>query len=99
MCLVACLVDDIQTVFVGQLQIFVHRRIVRGAHGIEVVLLQYLHVLANGLFVHGMSQFGMLHVGVCGIHLDGLSVQEECLMSDLCLLESHLATDLLHDVA
>ena len=46
----------------------------RGAHGIEVVLLQYLHVLANGLFVHGMSQFGMLHVGVCGIHLDGLSV-------------------------
>ena len=96
MSLVACLVDDVEAILVGQLQVFVNGRIVRGAHGVEVVLLQYLHIAADGLFVHGVSQFGMLHVGVGGVHLDGLSVQEEGLVADLGLLESHLARDLLH---
>ena len=97
--LVACLVDDVETVFIGKLQILVDRRVVGSANRIEVVLLQYLHVLADGGFVHHMSQFRVLHVGVGGIHLDGLSVEVEHLVADFRFLESHLAGDLLHDSA
>ena len=93
------LVDDIQSILVGKFQIPVHRRIVRGAYSIEVVLFQYLHILADGLLVHGVSQFRVLHVRIDGTYLDGLSVEEECLMSDFRLLESHLAADLLHHLA
>ena len=52
--LVARLVDDVEPVLVGQLQITVHGWIVGCAHGVEVVLLQYLHVAAYGLLVHGL---------------------------------------------
>ena len=50
----ASLVDDVEAIFVGQFQVFVDRRIVRCSYGIEVMLFQYLHVLADNLLVHGM---------------------------------------------
>ena len=51
----ASLVDDVEAIFVSQFQILVHRRVVRGAHSVEVMLFQNLHVLADGLLVHGMT--------------------------------------------
>ena len=60
------------------------------------MLLQDFHILADGFFVHGVSQFGVLHVGVDGVHFDGLAVQIERLVADFRLLESHLAVDFLH---
>ena len=96
MSLGARLVDDVEAVLVGQLYVFVHGRIVRRAHGVEVVLLQNLHIAADGLLVHGVSQFGVLHVGVGGVHLDGFAVQVERLVANLRLLKSHLAHDGLH---
>ena len=99
MCLGASLVDDVKSIFVSQFQILVDRRVVRSAHTVKVMLFQYLHVLTDGLLVHGMTQFGVLHVCIGGIHLDGFSVQIESLMSDFRLLESHLAGDFLHHCA
>ena len=99
MSLCARLVNDVEAILVGQFQILIDRRIVRRTHSVEVVLLQYLHIAANGLLVHGVSQFGVLHMAVGGIHLDGLAVQIERLVPYLRLLEAHLARNLLHHVA
>ena len=63
------------------------------------MLFQNLHILADGGFVHGVSQIGVLHVCIDGIDLDGLTVQVEYLMTDLGFLESHLTADLLHDLS
>ena len=91
MSFVACLVDDVEAVFVGQFEIAVHWWIVRCAYTVEVVLFQYLHVAAYGCLVHHVSVFGMLHVGVDGVQLDWLAVEVEHLVAYFCLLESHLA--------
>ena len=71
----------------------------RRPDSIEVVLFQYLHILSDGSFVHGMPHFRVLHVCVDGIDFDGLSVQVECLMPDFRLLEAHFAGNLLHRIA
>ena len=97
--LVACLVEDIQTVLVGELEIAVHRRIVRSTHSVEIELLEYLHILADGGLVHLVSRLGMLHVRVDGFDLDGLAVQQEHSVLDLGLLETYLLRHLVYDLS
>ena len=43
---IAHLVYDIKPVFIGQFQILIHRRIVRGTYGIEIKLFQQFKILA-----------------------------------------------------
>ncbi len=91
--LIPGLVDDVQPIFVGQFEVFRHGWIVGGTHTIDTELLQDLKILANGGFVHGMSQIGMLHVAVDGVQLDGLPVEVENLVADFGLLESDASGD------
>ena len=56
------LIDDEEAVFVGQIQILVHRRIVGGTHAIEIKAFEDLHILPDGGLVHRMTQLRMLHV-------------------------------------
>ena len=97
--LVPAFVEDIQAVLVRKFEIAVHGRIVRSAYSVEIELLEYLHILADGGFVHRVSGLRMLHVGVDRADLDGLAVQQEYAVPDLGLLESEPGVHAVEDLA
>ena len=97
--LIAGLVDHIEAVFVGQVQVFVHGRIVRGADRVEIELLEDFHVAADDFLRHGVAQGRMLHVGALRTHFHGLSVQVEDTVPDLRLLEADALVHFVHDLA
>ena len=85
---IAHLVYDIKPVFIGQFQILIHRRIVRGTYGIEIKLFQQSKILAYGGFVHDMSLFGMLHVRILCIDFQWDTVKIKDTVFDFRLFES-----------
>ena len=91
--LVAGLVDNIQAILVREVQVLVDGRVVGRTHCVEIELLEDLHVLTDSGLVHRMAQFGMLHVGALGDHLERLSVD------DFGFLEADAFCDLVHDAA
>ena len=93
------LVDDVQAIFVRQLQILVYRWIVGSADTIEIEPLEDLHVPPNHFLRHPVPQLGMLHVGALGTHFQGLAIQVEHTVPDLRLLEADLLGDLIHGPA
>ena len=97
--LVTRLVDDVEAVLVGQVQVFVHGRIVRGPDRVEIELLEDFHVAADDLLGHRVSKRGMLHVGAFGAHFHGLPVQVEDAVADLGLLEADPLVHLVHDLS
>ena len=84
------LVENIEAVLIRELEIAVDRRIVRSTHSIEIELLEYLHVTPYRRLVHLVPGLGMLHVGIDGLYLYGLAVQQENTILDLSLLETDL---------
>ena len=97
--LVSRLVDDVEAVFVGQVQVFVHGRIVRGADRVEIELLEDFHVAADDFLRHGVTQGRMLHVGALRTHFHRLSVQVEDTVPDLRLLEADALVHFVHYLA
>ena len=99
MCLVSGLVENIETVLVRELEIAVDRRIVRSTHPVEIELLEYLHIPPYSGLVHLVSGLGMLHVGIDGLDLDGLAVQQEDPVLDLGFLETYLLRHPVYDLS
>ena len=93
--LVPALVKDVQAVLVCELQITVHGWIVRCSYAVEIELLEYFHVAADGGLVHGVACLGVLHVRVDCAHFYGLPVEVEHAVLHLRLLESYLLCHLL----
>ena len=93
---VAGLVDDEQTVLVSEIEVFVHRRIVRSTHGVEVEALEYLEILADDIFGHCVASHRMLHMRVDCAYLELLSVKIEHTVADFSLLEADTLGDLIH---
>ena len=97
--LVTGLVDDEDAVLVSKVEVLVHRRIVRGTHSVEIELLEDLEILADHVLGHGVTEVGMLHVGVDGADLERLAVQVEDAFAYLGLLEAYALGDLVHDAS
>ena len=91
----AGLVDDVQTIAGGILQIARHGRIVARAHTVEAELLQDGHVLLHQFVRHGVAVVGVLHVRALGVHLQRFAVQVENVVAHLGLLEAHVLTAVL----
>ena len=99
MCLVARLVDDVEAVACGILQVAGHGRIVRGADGIEAELLQDGHVLLDKFIFDAMSAHRVLHVRTFGIDLQFLAIEVEDVVDDFRLLEAKVLACAVDDVA
>ncbi len=72
-----CLVVDIQAVFVAEVIEFVGLRIVAEAHGVYVVLLHQLEVLAHEFLGHVVAGLGVVLVDIHALELNGLAVDKE----------------------
>ena len=89
MSLVTGLVDHEKTVFVSEVEVLVHGRIVGSTYGVEVEFLQNFDILTDNFLCHCVTHFGMLHVGALGAYLQRNSVEVENAVTDLSLLESY----------
>jgi hypothetical protein len=63
------------------------------AHRVDVEALHEDEVLPHGGDVHRPPGAGVVHVAVHGVQLHGSAVQEERLVTDLHLTESHLRAE------
>ena len=93
------LIDYIKSIFISQFKILVDRRIMRSTHCIEIKLLEYLHILADGSLVHRMSQLRMLHMSTLSVDLYRLSVKIEYAVDYLSLLEADPLYHFINDLA
>src|SRR5690606_32243560 len=85
----ACLINNIQSIFISQLQILCNWWIVRSPYRINIELLQYFKVFPNGSFIHSVPQIWMLHVRVYTVYFDGLAIEVENLIADFSFFKTN----------
>ena len=97
--LVARLVDDVESIACGILQVAWYGRIVRSANSIEAELFKDGHVLLDEFVIDAMASHGVLHVRTFGIDLQFLAIEVEYVIDHLGLFEAKVLTRAVDDVA
>jgi hypothetical protein len=91
MSLIACFIDNIDTVLICQFKVSLYRRIVRCPYTIDIESPEEIKILSDRLFVHRMSKCGMLHMAVNTVQFNRLAIKIKHLVTYLGFPETYLS--------
>ena len=89
MSFVSGFIHNIDSQFVGQFQVFFHRRIMTGPNAVNIELFHQIKIFPDSFHIHGVPQIGVLHVAVHAVKFHRNAIHVISLMFDFYFFETN----------